>query len=83
MKANRVSDAHIRLHLDSMAACLIDVINTLDRAWEHLDSAFDGYDPGYPYPDSLDARAWDYVDAMQTARREILDRLETWDGYER
>jgi hypothetical protein len=70
-------------NLDNAARALMNALSCIDSAYKHIDKAFDGYDPGYPAPDSADARAWDYLDAIQIARNEIIDRLETWDGYER
>ena len=76
----RRSDADIRQHLDGAAACLFDISKRLDHALRLIDEAFDGYEPGYPYANSVDARAWDYIDAIHVARREIFVRLETWYG---
>ena len=67
--------------LDKAAACLLKAYELLGTAADHIDKAYDGYDPGYPYADSPDARAWDYVDVIQTARYDIRTRLETWDGF--
>ncbi len=75
--------AEIRTHLDEVAKCLMQCVDLLDVAFHHVDVAYNGYDPGYPYPDSQNARAWDYVDVMQDARNNILHRLETWDGVVR
>lgn len=51
----------------------------LEIAYEHIEKAFDGNEPGYPAPDSPDARAWDYLDAIGEAQRAIGNRLNTWD----
>ncbi len=73
----------IRKHLDVVASCLKQCVDNLDVAFDQIDRAYNGYDPGEAYPDSQNARAWDYVDAMQIARNEIIIRLETWDGVTR
>jgi hypothetical protein len=31
------------------------------------------------HPDSQDARAWDYLDAIREAQRALGHRLNTWD----
>jgi hypothetical protein len=43
-----------------------------------VDAAFDD-GPGYPAPDSQDARAWDYLEAICEARKALGHRLNTWD----
>lgn len=63
------------------ARALFSALEWLDKAHERLDYLYDGYDPGYPFADSPDARAWDYYDAIARARSEIINRLETWDDY--
>ena len=52
----------------------------LDLADMRIRQAFDYDDPGYPYPDSNSAMAWDYWDAIRTAQREIGHRLNTWNN---
>lgn len=73
--------ANIERNLDKASARLLEAYHLLGTAAAHIHNAFDGYDPGYPYPDSVDARAWDYVDVIQSARHDIRIRLETWDGF--
>lgn len=73
--------ANLERNLDKTAKQLLIAYNSLGFAADYIHDAFDGYDPGYPWADSPDARAWDYVDVIQTARREIRIRLETWDGF--
>lgn len=73
----------IKEYLDKVAVCLVNTIDLLHNAWDHIDTAYNGYDPGPEYPDSQNARAWDYLGAISIARDEIINRLETWDGYVR
>lgn len=64
----------------SASARLVRIMDSLDKArWEVL-RPYGGGDPGYPSPDSVDAMAWDYLDAIDEARRAIGYRLNTWNG---
>ena len=65
--------------MDAAACCLRDALECLWTAEAFVKKAFDGYDPGYPSPDTQDARAWDYLDAIHEAERALGDRLNTWD----
>lgn len=67
------------VYLDAAAKNLMIALQYLDTAYERIDQAYKGYEPGYPYADSDDARAWDYLDAIGKARRVIGNRLNTWD----
>ena len=71
----------IGTNFDRAAACLLVAYDALGKAGDIIDKAYDGYGPHYPYPDSPDARAWDYIDAIESARNDIRIRLETWDGF--
>ena len=64
-----------------VASALFAALDWLDMAHDALDRIYNGYDPGYPYADSPDARAWDYYDAISRTRQAIVLRLETWDEY--
>jgi hypothetical protein len=66
-------------NLDAAANSLVLALCNLDIAYEHISKAYDDDEPGYPYPDSQDARAWDYIDAIWEAQRAIGHRLNTWD----
>ena len=68
-----------KVYLDNAAMCLANALKQLEWAEASVDAAFDGYDPGYPAPDTQDARAWDYLDAIREAARAIGHRLNTWD----
>lgn len=65
--------------LDTVGADLAHIMTLLDRAKKDLDIIYKGYEPGYPYADSPDARAWDYYSAIHDAANEIAKRLNTWD----
>jgi len=69
----------IKEHLDAAANSLVLALCNLDIADERISKAYDDDEPGYPYPDSHDARAWDYIDAIREAQRAIGHRLNTWD----
>lgn len=66
-------------YLDAAAQNLKIAIMYLNTAYKHIDRAYKGNDPGYPAPDSQDARAWDYIDAIVVASKAIGNRLNTWD----
>ena len=70
------------LLVNAAAKKLVAAMQNLDTAYLLIDTAFDGNDPGYPYPNSVDARAWDYLDAIDEAKRIIGNRLNTWDEGE-
>lgn len=65
-------------YLDAASKNLEIAMEYLDIARHRIDMAFGGYDPGYPTPDSFDSMAWDYLDAITIAEREIGNRLNTW-----
>jgi len=67
-------------YLDAAAKNLMIALEYLDTAYERINQAYDGYEPGYPYPDSSDARAWDYLDSISECRWSIRHRLNTWDN---
>ena len=69
-----------RAYLNAASKNLEIVLEYLDIADKQISRAFDGDHPGYPYADSVDAMAWDYVDAIRIAHREIGNRLNTWNN---
>jgi hypothetical protein len=72
-------EVDVKYNLTLAAYHLRDALKSLDTAKDCISNAFDGYDPGYPAPDSQDARAWDYLDAIREAQRALGHRLNTWD----
>jgi hypothetical protein len=68
-----------KVYLNNAAMYLAGALKQLEWAEASIAEAFDGYDPGYPAPDTQDARAWDYLDAIREAARAIGHRLNTWD----
>jgi hypothetical protein len=66
-------------YLDACAQNLVIVLEILDLAAQRITQAYDGNLPGEPTPDSANARAWDYADAIVEARKAIGNRLNTWD----
>lgn len=66
--------------LDAAGKNLMIALEILDQAERRISEAYNGDEPGYPTADSYDARAWDYLDAIAVARKEIGHRLNTWDG---
>lgn len=68
-----------KVYLDNAAMYLAAALKQLEFAEASISEAFDGYDPGYPSPDTQDARAWDYLDAIHEAEKAIGHRLNTWD----
>ena len=66
-------------NLDMAAWCMRDAMESLNEAASYISMAFDRFEPDYPAPDSLDARAIDYQDAINVAMREVGFRLNTWD----
>ena len=76
-------DALISKRLDEAASYMIDAYNALGKAADCIDVAFLGRDPGYPSADSVNARAWDYVDVIQSARYDLNVRFDNWeDNYD-
>ena len=71
--------SNIKENLDAAANSLVLALCNLDIADERISKAYDDDEPGYPYPDSQDARAWDYLDAIREAQKIIGCRLNTWD----
>ena len=69
----------VDIYLDAAAKNLEIALTYINTAYMRVDEAYDGNDPGYPAPDSQDARAWDYLDAIDEVRRAIGSRLNTWD----
>ncbi len=67
-------------YLSAASKYLEFALEYLDIADKRISEAFDGDDPGYPYADSVDAMAWDYIDAIRIAQREIGNRLNTWNN---
>lgn len=67
------------IYLDAAAQNLKIALMYLDTAYKRIEQAYKGNEPGYPYADSDDARAWDYLDAIGEARKVIGNRLNTWD----
>jgi hypothetical protein len=67
-------------YLDAASKNLRIALEYLDIADERISQAFGGDDPTYPYPDSVGAKGWDYIDAIRIAQREIGHRLNTWDN---
>jgi hypothetical protein len=67
-----------KVYLNNAAVYLAAAIKQLEFAKSYVDAAFDD-GPGYPAPDSQDARAWDYLDAIREAQRALGHRLNTWD----
>ena len=72
-------EVDVRYNLGLAAYHLKDALKALKTAEDCISNAFDGYDPGYPSPDTQDARAWDYLDAIHEAEKAIGHRLNTWD----
>lgn len=70
---------NVDYHLTVAAYHLEEALENLHLAENRVCAAFDGDEPGYPTPDSRAARAWDYLDAIDKARRVIGNRLNTWD----
>jgi hypothetical protein len=67
-------------NLDMAAKNMNNAMFCLTQAADYISMAFDRFEPDYPAPDSLDARAIDYQDAISAAMREVGFRLNTWDG---
>lgn len=67
-----------KVYLNNAAVYLAAALKQLEFAKSYVDAAFDD-GPGYPVPDSQDARGWDYIDAIREAQRVIGYRLNTWD----
>lgn len=65
--------------LDAAAKNLMIAMDILSIAERRISEAYNGDEPGYPTPDSDNARAWDYLDAIREAQRQIGYRLNTWD----
>ena len=70
---------HCEHYLDISASNIKIAYDFLEDVYTYVGMAFDGDEPGYPAPDSLDARAWDYLDAIGEAQRALGHRLNTWD----
>ena len=69
----------VKYNLTMAAYHMMDALASLNTASICISNAYDGDEPGYPAPDSLDARAWDYIDAIREAEKIIGYRLNTWD----
>ncbi len=67
-----------RTYLNVASKNLELALEYLDIADKRISQAFDYDDPGYPYPDSNAAMAWDYWDAIREARKALGHRLNTW-----
>lgn len=65
-------------NLDMASMNMRHAMSCLVEASDYVSMAFDRFEPDYPAPDSLDARAIDYQDAISAAMREIGFRLNTW-----
>lgn len=65
--------------LDAAAKNLMIAMDILSIAERRISEAYNSDEPGYPTPDSDNARAWDYLDAIREAQRQIGYRLNTWD----
>ena len=65
-------------NLDMAAKYMTEAMSCLVEASDYVSMAFDRFEPDYPAPDSLDARAIDYQDAINAAMREVGFRLNTW-----
>ena len=68
------------MKLNAAANNLMLALERLESADNCISHAYEGDEPGYPAPDSQDARAWDYLDAIREAQKIIGYRLNTWDN---
>ena len=76
-----VSKYPVKPTLNAVSVRMIKMLEEIEICRQMLNDSYDGCDPGYPYADSDDARAWDYLDALATAEFALLDRVETWDNF--
>lgn len=59
---------------------LLHAMEYLEIANSYATSALNIMTDTHPYPDSTAAQAMDYQDAIDAARREIGNRLNTWNS---
>ena len=59
---------------------LLHAMEYLEIANTYATRALNRIDDPHPYPDSVAAQAMDYQDAINAARREIGNRLNTWNS---
>jgi hypothetical protein len=72
--------AEIASYLDNVSMQMSILIDTMNKCKHHISLAYNGGSPGAPEPDSQNARAHDYIDALDEASLIIGNRLNTWDG---
>lgn len=67
-------------HLYMSFVQLLHAMEYLEIADQYASSALRIMEDTYPYPDSPAAQAIDYQDAILAARKEIGNRLNTWNS---
>jgi hypothetical protein len=73
MRRNEICDV-----LDNLDHDFEFMIRLLDNYLARIDGVYQGFDPGFPAPDSHNARAWDYLSMIQDCRMSVVDCRSTW-----